>query len=97
MDVRVNHYAGGLRGIPAPPSPRPPDEARAGVGSGEALGCAPGLHLGGHWEAWRRVGVVHDADRPTRADNGRVASYSMHTDIDLRIDGNWITRILQSA
>jgi hypothetical protein len=26
-----------------------------------------------------------------------VASYSMHIDIDLRIDGNWITRILPSA
>src|ERR1700730_14916861 len=26
-----HHYAGGLRGIPAPPSPRPPDEARGGV------------------------------------------------------------------
>lgn len=74
-------------------------QTRPGLGSAPArrLGCAPGLHLGGQWEAWRRVGVVHDADRPTRADNGRVASYSMHIDIDLRIDGNWITRILQSA
>src|SRR5579859_6793658 len=74
-------------------------QTRSGLGSAPArrFGCAPGLHLGGQWEAWRRVGVVHDADRPTRADNGRVASYSMHIDIDLRIDGNWITRILQSA
>jgi hypothetical protein len=61
------------------------------------LECAPGLHLGGQWEAWRRVGVVHDADRPARADNCHVASYSMHIDIDLRIDGNWITRVLRSA
>jgi hypothetical protein len=44
-----------------------------------------------------RVGVVHDADRPARADNGRVASYAMLIDIDLRIDGDWITRILRSA
>lgn len=44
-----------------------------------------------------RVEVVRDADRPTRADNGRVASYSMHIDIDRRIDGNWITRILRST
>jgi hypothetical protein len=26
---------------------------------------------------------------------GRVASYSMHIDIDLRIDGDWITRMLR--
>ena len=61
------------------------------------LGCAPGLRLGDQWESWHRVGVVHDADRPARADNGRVASYSMHIDIDLRIDGDWITRRLRSA
>src|SRR5690349_19080947 len=24
MDARVNHYAGGLRGVPAPPAPRRP-------------------------------------------------------------------------
>jgi hypothetical protein len=40
---------------------------------------------------------VHDADRLARADNGRVASYPMHIDIDLRIDGNWITWIPRSA
>ena len=62
------------------------------------LGCAPGLRLaGGQWESGVRVGVVHDAGRPARADNGRVASYSMHIDIALRIDGDWITRILRSA
>ena len=44
-----------------------------------------------------RAGAVQDAGRPVRADNGRVASYSMHMDLDVRIDSDWITRIPRSA
>jgi hypothetical protein len=38
------------------------------------------------------VGVVGDADRPARADNGRVISHAVHIDIDVRIDGDEIIR-----
>lgn len=39
------------------------------------------------------VGVARDADRPVRADNGRVISHAVHIDIDVRIDGDEIIRL----
>ena len=37
-----------------------------------------------------RSGVVHDADRPARADSGHVTFHTVHIDIDVRIDGDQI-------
>jgi len=35
--------------------------------------------------------VIDDADRPARADNGRVTPHTVHVEIVVRIDGDQIT------
>jgi hypothetical protein len=56
------------------------DQRRAGPPSG-----------GDHGNPWVSFGIVHDADRSARADNGCVTSHTVHIDIDVRIVGDQIT------
>jgi len=70
--------------------------ATLGLADRAGLGQALGVHAGppsrgDHGNPRVSFGIVHDADRSARADNGRVTCHTVHIDIDVRIDGDQIT------